>query len=681
MATITAGSSKTFTAQVDNSSFVVIAPGGSIGQVVDQNGNIQPIGPNGTRRTFGPLNDLQSITVSMQIGNASVELNGWSGGIPITAETNSTGQTVLDDASRAVFGNTWSVFTPPTDDYIGIEIAQSAAFVSGGGVVHLKAVTYDIGSNTIQPRNGVALVGSGYTLNTGNSVVAGTILQGDGTAPVIGHNWVDGVTPPASIPEIRSGVCYRPEVRNLAIKGGTYGIKAGALYKGGCYFGVLSGLHVEDCSEWAIWLENWQYSTIEHIYTRAASTSKGHQWYGASSNTVFNHGNLQMQELFAESGGTRTRGIVFMARGTGTAFNDVHVRKLQRNATGAKLSVAATMANGSADITVPDASQFPVDIPVTVTASVNGFTKWASYFVIYSSGTTIRVSDSMGGTAKSATGSTAVNIDTYGYPGLEVVGYGIQGANVIQPGSWTALDLEGVGTTMCVVQNANPNMDFSTMFYEQGTNLASNIVARFVSQGGFRSTAQVVPDFDSSSAAGFLSYGYIKNVAAERIGSSAPQGMVKTTTGKSGLHLGNQNNNVDVALEAVNASGQSWLHPAHSMGQRVQVSTSTSQTLNGASLGAIAFTGTSNAVWTLPTLSGTSSGATNTYIGATLEIANCSTSAGVTLTINVAAGQPFNRQAAKTSVVLALGQSFTIRAQYDGAAWFWQVVGNNGVTI
>ncbi len=105
MAMITAGSSNTFTAQVDNSSFVVIAPGGSIGQVVDQNSNIQPIGPNGTRRTFGPLNELQSITVSMQIGDADVELNGWSGGIPITAETNSTGQTVLDDASRAALNN------------------------------------------------------------------------------------------------------------------------------------------------------------------------------------------------------------------------------------------------------------------------------------------------------------------------------------------------------------------------------------------------------------------------------------------------------------------------------------------------------------------------------------------------------------------------------------------------
>jgi len=101
MTAVTAGTSKTFTAQVDGSAFVVIAPGGAVGSVIDQNGNTQAIDPNGTRRTFGPLRELQSITVSMQIGNASVELNGWSGGMPITAETNSSGQTVLDDASRA----------------------------------------------------------------------------------------------------------------------------------------------------------------------------------------------------------------------------------------------------------------------------------------------------------------------------------------------------------------------------------------------------------------------------------------------------------------------------------------------------------------------------------------------------------------------------------------------------
>jgi len=109
MTAVTAGTSKTFTAQVDGSAFVVIAPGGAVGSVIDQNGNTQAIDPNGTRRTFGPLRELQSITVSMQIGNASVELNGWSGGIPITAETNSTGQTVLDDASRAALGRTGCV--------------------------------------------------------------------------------------------------------------------------------------------------------------------------------------------------------------------------------------------------------------------------------------------------------------------------------------------------------------------------------------------------------------------------------------------------------------------------------------------------------------------------------------------------------------------------------------------
>ena len=106
MTAVTAGTRKTFTAQVDGSAFVVIAPGGAVGSVIDQNGNTQAIDPNGTRRTFGPLNELQSITVSMQIGNASVELNGWSGGIPITAETNASGQTLLDDASRAALDTT-----------------------------------------------------------------------------------------------------------------------------------------------------------------------------------------------------------------------------------------------------------------------------------------------------------------------------------------------------------------------------------------------------------------------------------------------------------------------------------------------------------------------------------------------------------------------------------------------
>lgn len=128
MTAVTAGTSKTFTAQVDGSAFVVIAPGGAVGSVIDQNGNTQAIDPNGTRRTFGPLNELQSITVSMQIGNASVELNGWSGGMPITAETNSSGQTVLDDASRAASQSVRSIALPSR----AAKVIQSPVFLAAG---------------------------------------------------------------------------------------------------------------------------------------------------------------------------------------------------------------------------------------------------------------------------------------------------------------------------------------------------------------------------------------------------------------------------------------------------------------------------------------------------------------------------------------------------------------------
>jgi hypothetical protein len=72
-------------------------------------------------------------------------------------------------------------------------------------------------------------------------------------------------------------------------------------------------------------------------------------------------------------------------------------------------SVAATMSNSSANITVPAASAFPIGTPVQVDATQNGFTIGVTYYVIASSGTTITIGP-YGGSAISATGGTAVNL-------------------------------------------------------------------------------------------------------------------------------------------------------------------------------------------------------------------------------------------------------------------------------
>jgi len=184
MTTITAGSSKTFTAQVDNSSFVVIAPGGSIGQVVDQNGNIQPIGPNGTRRTFGPLNELQSITVSMQIGNASVELNGWSGGIPITAETNSTGQTVLDDASRAALSAS------------GFSTTDTSASINGVEYGLIPDTGSDLTANFQSALDAARVAGKPVSLLSGKYIYKSTVsFCGGGLVCADGEAWIDNQDP------------------------------------------------------------------------------------------------------------------------------------------------------------------------------------------------------------------------------------------------------------------------------------------------------------------------------------------------------------------------------------------------------------------------------------------------------------------------------------------------------
>ncbi len=272
MATITAGSSKTFTAQVDNSSFVVIAPGGSIGQVVDQDGNIQPIGPNGTRRTFGPLNELQSITVSMQIGNADVELNGWSGGIPITAETNSSGQTVLDDASRDVLGNSISIFSPPTQNTAGILLAAYAANMAGGGVVQLPSAAISLEA-PLPLYDGVKYRGAAKVVTfpgipDGRMIPSsGTILTGNGTFPAFALNDTDLASPFANSAAFSAAGVVDCGISDVVLDGFTFGIKAGAKYNPSCWWSTFERIKVLNSTQWGVWFENFQHCVFNDIIT------------------------------------------------------------------------------------------------------------------------------------------------------------------------------------------------------------------------------------------------------------------------------------------------------------------------------------------------------------------------------------------------------------------------------
>lgn len=592
-------------------------------------------------------------------------------------------------------GGVGGVYVPAVATFGGvmdaIALAQADLAMGKTATVRFAPELYDIASagQGFPVISGLTYEGGGYRLLAGNLLLnGGTIIQGNGTFDIFAGN---DTARASRLPLAQFGDYYAERItaahiRNLAIKNGRNGIKVGALYRAGAFYSSLRNLYIQDCTGWGYELDNWGYSEIGSIDIAPKAGSVGAGLFCGSGGQLWDNGNMHITDLFSEGGDYKTRGFVFMARGDGdgSSINDINLFRLQRNASGVVngIRVAAGMTNGSPTITVPDASVFPLDMPVTVATTANGFNQWETYFVIASSGTTLQLSVLMGGPPKNAEGNAAVQLCCFGRPALEIVGYA-NTLNSIKPSLFTGLDTEGAGGSMVLVQRAQATVALGTCFSGRGVSTASSLVMRD-SFGSVSSTGNVSTDFDQGSAFAVNTVGLNMDVASGVKVGHLPLGWMRRTDGKIGLNLwpspGGQSG--DISLRGVGVSGAGHIYPEHSLSQRVWTSTAATLGMFGIHLGSGSFLGTANAVWTLPTLSGSAGGASNSWVGATIELCNASTTAGVTLTINTAAGQPFNRQAGKTSVVLQPGQSFSLRAQTNnGTDWFWQVTGNNGVTI
>lgn len=649
---------------------------------------------------LGSYTANQTYTVTDEIGNQLIQLgvaqnsggpsftapvdvpldqSGTPTGMVTKASTASGSAAVAAALGGAVLGET-------TGTEAGIRAAAAAVSLMGGGIVQLQAKTYTI-TSTLPLISGVVYRGAGYTLAGYGGLSGGTIVQGDGTFPIFSAAATDLGALPGSIAAARTELVTRCGVKDMALKDGTYGIKCGALYKAGVYWGDFDNLYISGMTQWGVWFENFIESRFARFKTETTN-GVGHMWFGDSTGVLWNHGNSTVQQLFCEIGGAYTRNIVFMARGANSAMNDLTVTDIQANGHGGRFTDStATFSNAGPDITVADASKWPVDFPVCVEANVYGFVAYTTYFVVSSNTSTnkIQLSSFMGGAAITPGGSGTATLVGYGWPGIEIVGYGDSSNNTIQSSQFFGVDMESLSVAERVLQNASVTAAWGTINSTQGTQCANTLTCRKV-YGAWSSSGAEIPDFDWASQGGFIAMGYSLNVSATlpTAGGNGqmPQGMCRTVGaggGEYGLHLGtNKGGAVKLSISPINSPAQSHIYPRHGFSQRIQTSTSTSLNLNGSNLGAIAYTGGSAATWTLPTLSGTQGGEANTYLGGVYEIANCGTS---TLTINTAASQLFNNQSGKSSVTLAAGQSFTIRAQVTGSTFFWQVVGNNGVTI
>ena len=610
------------------------------------------------------------------------------------ARSASTGQPsgLIDPATGQPLGGGGAVYYPTATTYGGImdavAKAQAAIADKGAATIVLLPELYDIASagQGLPVLSGLTYEGGGYSTNADLKISGGTIIQGNGLFDLFAGNTADRASPlPNDAP---NSALYHSEritgfhMRNMALKRGRYGIKVGALYRSGLFNSSLRDLQIAECSAWGLWLENMGNVRLQSIDDAPTAGSAGSMMFAASGATIWNHGNMSLIDIHSDGGDYKTRGIVFMARGSvGTNLNDINVFRMMRSASGQLngIRAAATMSNGSSSITVPDASAFPLDMPVTFTTSANGFTQWQTYFVVSSSGTTIQIADSMGGSPINANNSNAVQICCFGQSAVEIIGYGTN--NFVQPSKFTGLDLEGYANSMLHIQRSSVDVELGMMFTGRGTAVASTLVCRS-GFGRISGNGNSSVDLDGATVNNTMFAGMNVDVSQGRLQNN-PLGLVKYSDGKLGVNLWPAiNQGSDMSLRGIGVPGMAHVYPEHPISQRIWQSNSTTIGMFGPHMGSGSFVGTANAAWTLPTLSGAAGGATNTWLGATFEVANASTTAGVTLTLNTAAGQPFNRQAGKTSAVMQPGQSISVRAQTNGGSeWFWQVVGNNGATI
>lgn len=584
-----------------------------------------------------------------------------------------------------------AVYYPSANTFGGVmdAIAKAQVDLAAGKTATVKFLPelYDLaGAGQGFPvLSGLTYEGSSYLAGSSGQLLGGTIIQGDGTFDIFSANTDDRVSPLTDKIAFISERIMCAHIRKLAILNGRNGIKVGAKYRSGAFLSSLEGLYIKACTGWGVHLENWGDSKVYglDVFPEAGSTGAG--FFAGSGTDNYNHGNMSLIHLFSQNGDYKTRGWCFHARGESgfSVLNDMNVFRLQRNASGVEngLRVAATMANASPNITVPDATAFPLDMPVTFTTAANGFSQWQTYFVVSSSGTTIQIADRMGGTPLNATGNTAVQLACFGRPALEIVGYGTN--NTIQPSHFAGLDTEGNGGCMVLLQNSSTKTDIGTCFNGRGVSVASSLVARN-SFGSVGSAGNVTTDFDSTCAYGLMADALRPDVSSGIKVNHLPLGTMRRSDGKIGINLwpspGTQEG--EVSLRGIGVSGTGHIYPEHAMSQKCWTSASASLNLFGVHLGCGAYVGTVNGVWNLPTLGGSAGGASNSWVGAVIELANASTTPGVTLTINTGANQPFDRQAGKTSVTFSAGRGFALRAQTNnGSDLFWQVISNNGVTI
>jgi len=328
------------------------------------------------------------------------------------------------------------------------------------------------------------------------------------------------------------------------------------------------------------------------------------------------------------------------------------------------------MANTSANITVTDGTQFALDMPVFFSASANGFTFQQTYFVTSIAANVITVSTRVQGPNVVATGSAAINIETYGFPCVEISGVGA-GNSGIQGSQFLGLDLEGFATCRLLLQNATGvHVMCGYVTGGEGTDNVLTVAVRNAASnnapgvvfGGLGAGTGMSYDIDANSLA-FQNYGPTNSQNSPggqtQVGLGlkvltggdsrlASQSGIINLWGKYGADFGLNKNQTMIEM-----NGAPLGFPSRQF--------ASGASLGGGATNQMVYTGAGGGNATLSTIPANGDG---------LALHICNPSSG-TLTLNTSSSQTVNGSG--TSFVMLLHSSVWAISCYDGTNYFWSI--------
>jgi hypothetical protein len=312
-----------------------------------------------------------------------------------------------------------AVFVPSMPTTEGIIAAAQAARDAGGGYVDLSDMELTL-TQTLPFYDNVIYRGNGGSFNMfGSTLISGTILRGDGTFPAFSGNDTDrgaSQTYAAFVAEFIKNA----GVQGVGLDNFSYGIKVGGKFTAGISEPRISGVHITNCTQWGVWLENLHNGAVSDI---RADLNANVAAFVASGGTALNTGNYTVERVKGNPNTHRGKGVMFRVRGTGSTMNDVHSRYCSAAGKQGNLGQRAqtvTITSGTAAISVPDLSHYSVDMGVVFSANVGNnikggasesATRWTYFIKSVSAATgagTVTIADRVQGATITPDGSSAV---------------------------------------------------------------------------------------------------------------------------------------------------------------------------------------------------------------------------------------------------------------------------------